>query len=148
MRNALDTPKAVRALDGPALTHRAWHLGLAPLRTGARPLVAWEGSHGEVFLATDDGYSVWEPHVDLAQADAVFRRLRAQDWETQVTWFPWSSYGLVSVVRRTREGQFITARSTTFVLPGEQRQLPDELVTHNEAHALLLCAVLATTEAL
>ena len=68
-------PEEIRTMDGPALTRLAVTLGLAP-----------EGSslydqRGAVVIREAGGnhYS-WIPHADLAQADAVFRQLRARGW--------------------------------------------------------------------
>ena len=65
------------ALNGPALTRLAYALHLAPGGTrqaGARFLMPCP-SAADLFLP-------WCPHADLAQADAVFRQLRAHGFET------------------------------------------------------------------
>ena len=64
-------------LDGPALTLLAWELGLAP----------------QHWTPID---KPWRPHEDLAQADAVFRGLRAHGWNTAVEWYAPGAFGDIS----------------------------------------------------
>ena len=70
------TEEAIRLLDGPALTHLAFDVGLAP--EGTRPWIDDRPFVGPEF---------WAPHLQLRQACAAFRRLRARGWSTACTWF-------------------------------------------------------------
>lgn len=69
------TTDEIRALDGPALTRLAWELGLAPAGASVAGGLVW-------FSSEAWETHTWTPHANLAQADAVFRQLRALGWDT------------------------------------------------------------------
>lgn len=112
------TPDQLHQLDGPTLTRLAWEWGLAPKD------VQYDGITGEYVY----GPYVWRPHTHLAQADTVFRMLRPRGWCTldQYDADPGRHIGQVSAERED-SGMWVVPYRT----PAE------------EAHARLLCAVLA-----
>lgn len=126
------TEQELRALDGPALTVEAFRQGLAPKDVQVDEEDAtvyriplhfheWQGYFE---------WDFWEPHINLAQADAVLRKLREQGWGSQQCWSPGHPQlapGYVEVSNATHQFQ------AHFTTPSQ------------EAHALLLCAVLAAS---
>lgn len=106
------TQSAIRSLDGGTLRGLAYDLGLAP---------RW------VTLKDGSIKHVWQPQEDLAQAEEVFRGLRARGFSTSVVW--WADY------RQHGEVWASTIMRSVSV------QWPIQVVS--ESHALLLCAVLA-----
>lgn len=73
----------------------------------------------------------WEPHLNVAQADAVFRQLRGRGWTTSVSWYIQMRHGMVSVRNRAQHFEQLYGRA------GDE----------SEAMALLWCAVLAVSAA-
>jgi hypothetical protein len=118
----IPTDTAIRTMDGPTLTRCAHQLGLAP--AGVRLVT----NAGPIPSCYDEGRAVvWEPHVDLTQADAVLRKLREYGWNTTVDWSAHYQFGTVSGYRDTEYVQSSWGE-------GEEVQ--------TEAHALLLVACL------
>lgn len=123
----------IRAMDGKTLTGLAWAIGLAPTRV--EPLPGQEASFG-LFLYDSPrrlNYTLlelWQPHADLAQADAVFRQLRALGWDTHVQYFVEEGRGKVWALQQTGESS------------GHGSVVPWQRET-GEAEALLRCACLA-----
>jgi len=112
----MPSPDDIRAMDGTALTRLAFDLGL-------------HGLHGSSFTYEEVAVhtrSPWAPHVNLAQADAVFRQLRARGWMTSILWD--AADPRFSTVSAWTAQECFTERFTT---------------TAEEALALLRCAVLA-----
>ena len=114
----MPTPDEIRVFDGPALTKLAWRLGLAPPG-------AWPWPYDVPSMGVDG--ACWEPHLALAQADAVFRCLRARGWTTSVAWF----------ADDRQHGDVFAATQGRAVGVHWPRDVP------TEALALLRCAVLA-----
>ena len=117
------TPEAIRQMDGPALCVLAYTLGLAPKG-------AWLGwpSAGDVCANRD----LWRPHHDLAQADAVFRQLRARHLSCYTEYWGTAGNGKLTVYANDRGGRLLAAQMWG---PG--------VLESSEALALLRCAVLA-----
>lgn len=114
------TPAQIEALDGPALTRLAWELGLAPQGTESK------GQRILAYLtALTQPPVIWRPHEDVAQADAVFRGLRAHGWWTDVQGDADDGW-----CRATREGV-------------EEEQCWPSATAPTEAHALVLVSILA-----
>jgi hypothetical protein len=123
------TADEMRTMDGPTLTRCAHQLGLAPAEVWWDAASAGEVSgpcyqdhHGTLCPNSQP----WEPHVDLAQADAVLRKLREYGYRTYNEYFPAADVGCVNV------------NSQSY---GTQAWYGDGRAT--EAHALLLVACLA-----
>ena len=115
-------------IEGRALTRLASRAGLAPpyvlgdkVDTGYDDPCFWVVDHWEP----------WEPHVNLSQAEAVFRQLRDLGWVTQLSYHPVTGMGTVHAL----EGPVIVGRKITCHFG---RGCGD-----SEALALLRCAVLA-----
>lgn len=123
------TPDALRAMDGSALTRLAWELGLAPESVTTHPLDVY-GS-GKCYINGDER-APWEPHTNLAQADAVFRSLRTRGWSTAAYWFQAGTYGHTQAHRAGGYGSLYWGEG-------------DDIAS--EPHALLLTSVLAVTSA-
>jgi hypothetical protein len=120
------TETEIRALDGPALTRLAWELGLAPDDVAAR-------GNGSLVFRIDGRYGYmlsgdWQPHLNLAQADAVFRGLRELGWATTVIHD--ERGGIVHTYPLPRKNPAMAWQADFYI--------PDE-----EAAAILRCAVLA-----
>ena len=70
----LPTDDTIRAMDGPALTRLAAHLGLAP-----------------------EGFARWEPHAEVQQARALFfDRLGKLGWQVRLE--QWGGKGSCSAI--------------------------------------------------
>lgn len=115
------TPEQIRQLDGPILTRLAWELGLAP--SGAD---LWGDE-----MYDFSGRELWEPHRNLVQADAVFRRLREYGWEIGST--SRKSGGHCRAWQITYDGESLWC---TWPWDGKEQ---------SEAHALLLVSVMTRT---
>jgi hypothetical protein len=75
---------------------------------------------------------LWQPHEDLAQADAVFRALRARGWQTVNNYA--QGHPFVAVIQwRSQEHPRQRRYDVDYDQPGQPR----------EAQALLLVSVLA-----
>lgn len=119
------TGEQIYALGGPALTQVAYTLGLAP--PDAQMYRA-----GEAWLVGPGGaYQHWQPHTNIAHAEAGLRMLRVDGWRTRVS--GGSEDGEAYAEKRIGEGRQDYAR----VRVGWPVEAP------TEALALLLCAVLA-----
>lgn len=87
---------AIVQMDGPMLTRYALGLGLFAAVDDPGQTVAVDIVTGDVsYFPPGDGETVWRPHADLAQADAVFRSLRARGWSTSDEWYGTLGYGVV-----------------------------------------------------
>ena len=119
------TEEEIRLLDGPALAQLAYEYGVAPcsaVRDSNGTFWAEEGAHGQ--------WVAWQPWEVLAQANAMFRQLRARRWNTFQGYDETYQFGHATAfkprVSTTRECQWQLAT-------GER----------GEAYALTLCTVLA-----
>lgn len=74
----------IRGADGPALDRMASTLGLGPSALK---------HFGATKLYDVVAEKLWEPHYDIAQADAVFRQLRARGWTTHLDWYATDTRG-------------------------------------------------------
>ncbi len=115
------TAQDILAMDGPALTRVAWELRLAP-----------EG----IALWFDMPYNfaarlLWEPHLDVDQANQVFRQLRARGWYCETSWSPRGATTQVNVWHPPS-----VLQSHIVCRYGQEGQ-------DSEALALLRCACLA-----
>lgn len=121
---------AIRAMDGPALTRMAWEMGLFP--------PAWEVAQsqtGPYLVCWDDRHFFverCEPHVNLAQADVVFRSLRGRGWRTVQEGT--TQYG-VCQVHAPPCGMLADTRWNALA----------DTIDRTESLALLRCSVLAVT---
>ena len=119
-------------MDGPALTRLAWELGLAPKEVG---------TIGHKVLAYLTALTVpqiaWQPHMDLTQADAVFRQVRQRGWTTSVA-FGYGGFAQSGMVHATKAGlDRVPTEREDFLCPGHVGG------EETEALALLRCACLA-----
>ncbi len=128
------TEQELRALDGDALCAEAYLLGLAPVRT-------WLLDEGRGWATEEDARQLawihWEPHVNLAQAQKVFQALRSRGWSQQTAYNTSIRHGVVSA-HDAPWGVYKDATHAAQVHFGPG-------YPHGEAHALLLCAVLAVS---
>ena len=115
----------IRAMDGPTLTQMAFDLGLAPEGS-----TVYKHHYGTCILLDEDYGQRWEPHENLQQSEAVFRRLRTKGWHCARSYSPHS--GAVSCAR----GPIYDSHVTITVHFGLG-------CADTEAMALLRCAVLA-----
>lgn len=123
------TADEIRALDGPGLTQLAFTLGLAPCDPVGRPYFsAYTFPHSGKTIYHDAAGEVWEPDRFLAQADAVFRQLRARGWMLCNSWRPARCVG--------RQGYLEAINGLVHI--GEHYT-----DARDEPLALLRCAVLA-----
>lgn len=116
----------IRALDGDALARLAILLGLAP--DGTKYMEVAHGYYTDTTTPTRQ-WVRWEPHTDIAQADAVLRKLRQYGWMLRV--FSIAHWGRVEAeddghVKHLAEWDTDNQREDT-----------------SEAMALLRCACLA-----
>jgi hypothetical protein len=126
----MPTPDVIRVLDGPELTKLAFQLGLGG---ATRKYVGKAGTRLAAPAAEDDLLDLWEPHENLAQADAVFRSLRARGWTTSVCWF--ADDRQAGEVWAGTQGR----RAVSVAWTGDDPAA--------EARALLLCTCLAVASA-
>ena len=79
----MPTQDEIRQMDGVALARLAWDLGLASedVEPDTAGLLYWYQDAQD-----QHRWKMWFPHDNLAQADAVFRQLRARGWSTFVIW--------------------------------------------------------------
>ena len=118
-----DTPlteAAIRQLDGMGLTRLAHTLGLAPTGT--------EG-YQDLLQIPRPGV-LWRPHLNKHQALDVFDGLRERGWDTFQEYVVAPAQGNIEVLK--------DGLSPIGILWGRDHHVKAE------AHALLLCAVLAT----
>jgi hypothetical protein len=129
----MPSPDEIRALDGPALTRLAWEWGMAP--SDVVPVDS--PVHAPMFAVKCQSPGLhtfwlpWAPSTDLAQADAVFRQLRARGWYCGTTWDPTGATTQVNVWHPS-----VGRQSHIAVRYGWEGE-------NHEALALLRCAVLA-----
>ena len=115
--------------DGATLTRAAWTLGLAP--TSVEVIDLWTIDRREDSYWDCQQQCWWTPHLTLAQADAVWRRLRDQGWMLSNSWVPQRPPGRQGYLEAIKGGLHIGIHYT-----------PTE-----EACALVRCAVLALVTA-
>lgn len=126
------TEAELRAIDGPTLTRLAWDLGLAP------PYATVDEEDPAMYRvplfpeAPGYDWGWWEPHENVAQADAVFRSLRDRGWDTDIQWWQHGEESLVTAHKRDAQNKLMLCQEK-FGAEGE----PCEAIT------LLRCAVLA-----
>lgn len=127
------TEQELRGLDGPALTSEAFRLGLAPENVVPykTPSLSQELFLG--FWIGQDHFERWAPDCNLAQAHAVFRQLRARNLSCYTE--AWGDNG---------NGQIEVHSQRPGVVLVRQPYGPGFAIV-SEAHALLLCAVLAVS---
>jgi hypothetical protein len=112
-------------MDGATLARLAHILGLAP--DSVQPFCGIDD-----FLYDYGARQPWEPHIDLAQADAVLRTLRAYGWSILQEWDGGRACGIVEVTWGAPQGDAVPRAYACANHRG-----------HDEAHALLLVACLA-----
>lgn len=118
--------RRIRTLDAEELCALAWTLDLDPRDPVGRRLYGWKKCHwGEA--ATDACGALWRPHERLAEADAVFRIIRAHGWSTSCAWF-------------ADDRQYGEAWAATAGNVAHSVRWPSDVPT--EAHALLLVSIL------
>ena len=123
----------IRTLDGRRLTELAYRLGLAP----AEVMAIWEDSTKEFrgcWYRNQHGepLRLWDPATDLAQADAVFRQLRARHLSCYIEYWGTTGNGKLTVYANHGGGRLL---ATQLWGPG--------VLESSEALALVRCAVLA-----
>lgn len=123
--------QAIRILDDAQLTQEAFRLGLVP--TEVFPLTS--PFHVSMFarhqcLAGHEVVVPWVPATDVNDAQECLRRLRPQKFYTAHTW---EDDGLIQVFSVNKLTGDILVWQEAFTTP------------HQEARAMVLCAVLAMT---
>lgn len=119
------TETDIRSMDDATLTQLAYDLGLAP---------ASVSPYGTDLWICEQEAGPWEPSRNLAQAEALFRQLRARGWITRNTFDPSEHRGSVTVMRPDTEPG--TADLQTMCSAGYATE-------REEARALVLVSVLA-----
>ena len=123
----------IRTLDGRRLTELAYRLGLAPDNV----MTVWDDGTGAFrgcWYANQHGdpLTPWDPATDLAQADAVFRHLRARHLSCATEYWGTTGNGKLMVYANHRGTRLLAAQVWG---PG--------VLESSEALALVRCACLA-----